>query len=256
MDTTPLERDSSAPLYIQLKERIRQQVQAGVYPAGARLPSERELAQEYHISRLTARQALQALIADGLAYSRVGKGTYVSAPKIDNQLQALTSFSEDMHQRGMDPSSVVIHAGLEPVDGVLAEKLQLKPDDQVAVLSRVRLADGEPLALETAYLVAAMCPNILNGHDFCRESLYQVLRRDYGLALVRAEEVIEARQPHERERQLLELDRRTPVLSISRLTFTDLGEPVEFVRAVYRGDQYRLHVTLRGVDEHNARMRY
>ena len=249
MRMTRLERDSSAPLYLQLKERLKLQIQSGAYPAGGRLPSERELAHQYGISRLTARQALQTLIADGLAYSQIGKGTYVSAPKIDDQLQFLTSFSELMRRRGMTPSSRVIRASVEPVDDFVTSQLQIPAGTPVIVLRRVRLADGEPLALETACLVEQMCPGILGGRDFSRESLYEVLRRDYGVILVRANEVIEARLPDAHEHLLLELERHMPVLSISRLTFTERGEPIEYVRAAYRGDKFQLRVSLKRTNE-------
>jgi GntR family transcriptional regulator len=249
MSVVPLERDSSVPLYIQLKEHIGLQIQSGAYPVGSRVPSERELARQYKVSRLTARQALLALVAEGLVYSRVGKGTYVSSPKIDSQLQALTSFSEEMYQRGMVPSSRVIRAGIELADGLVASRLQTLTSTQIVGLSRLRLVDGEPLALETAYLVERMCPNLLDGHDFSHESLYHVLRHDYGLTLVRADEVIEARLPSAHERLLLELPEHTPVLGMSRLTFTDKGQPIEYVRAAYRGDKYQLRVSLHGTNK-------
>ncbi len=240
--------DSSTPLYIQIKDHLQGQIQQGVYGAGDRLPSERELAQQFNVSRMTARQALQALAQDGFTYSRVGKGTYVSPLKFDQELRALTSFSEEMLQRGVVPTSRVLKAALEPADPDVAGRLQVAPGAELVVLSRVRLANGEPLALETAHLDHRLCPGILDRHDFSRESLYEVLRREYGWRLVRADQLIEARLPLPHERQALKLGKQTPVLSIIRVTFSHHNRPIECVASVYRGDQYQLRAELRCSD--------
>ena len=248
-----LTRDSSVPLYIQIKEHLRMQIQTGVYPAGTKVPSERQLARQFGVSRMTARQALQALAHEGLIYSQVGKGTYVSLPKIEGRLQALAGFSEEMAQRGVRTSSKVLIAVIEPADEITASYLQINRGDEVIVLSRVRMADEVPIALETAYLAHRLCPGLLNSHDFSRESLYEALRKDYGLVLVRAEQTIEARMAEPYECEALELEDPMPVLSITRVTYSDKGHPVEYVRSVYRGDKYRLHTTLMRDSESETR---
>jgi GntR family transcriptional regulator len=237
--------DSSTPLYTQIKDHLQVQIQMGAYEVGARLPSERELAQEFAVSRMTARQALRELIQDGLAYSRVGKGTFVSPPKIDQDLRALTSFSEECRQRGMTPASRVLKSALAAADAGVARWLQIPAGAEVAILTRLRLANAKPLAIETAHLDHRLCPGILDKHNFARESLYEVLRQEYGWALVWADQIIEARQPTRDESELLELDRPIPVLSITRVTYDQQDRPIEFVTSVYRGDQYHLHAVLR-----------
>mgnify|MGYP005849407643 CR=1 FL=1 len=102
--------NSKVPLYIQMNEYLRKQIDAGTYPIGTRLPSERELAETNAVSRMTARQALQLLIQQGYADSRVGKGTFAALPKIRQELTELTGFSEEMSRRGMQPSSRVLRA--------------------------------------------------------------------------------------------------------------------------------------------------
>jgi len=236
---------SSEPFYIQIRNYLHTQIQTGAYPIGTRLPSERELAEQFGVSRMTARQALLLLAREGLTYTRVGKGTYVSPPKYDQDLDALRSFTEEMHQQGVEPSSRVLEAALRPADDEVAARLRIVPGAEIVVLSRVRLANGQPLAIETAYLDRQACPGILNGHDFSRESLYSVLRREYGWVLVWADQIIEARLPQSHERRLLEIDRQTPVLGIRRTTYTRQDRPIEFVCSVYRGDQYQLRAILR-----------
>ncbi len=235
--------DSSTPLYTQIKDRLQLQIQQRAYEVGAKLPSERELAQEFGVSRMTARQALQYLVQEGLAYSRVGKGTFVSPPKID--LRALTSFSEESRLRGMTPGSRVLKATLALADAMTTRWLQISPGTEIVVLSRIRLANAKPLAIETAHLDHRLCPGILDHHDFACESLYEVLRQEYGWVMVWADQIIEARQAVHEECQLLEMDRQIPVLSLTRVTYDKQDRPIEFVNSVYRGDQYRLHAVLR-----------
>lgn len=244
--------DSPVPLYLQIKDLLLKQIETGAYTIGARLPSERELAQRYQVSRMTARQALQQLAQEGVTHSRVGKGTFVSAPKIKQELRALTSFSEDMRQRGLHPSSRVLLAELRPADNTIAQRLTIGPGTEIVVLSRVRLADAEPMAIETSHIPHALCPDLLARFDFSQASLYDVLRREYGWELVWADQVIETRLPQEAECEALAINRRTPVLSLTRVTYNAQDHPIEFVRSLYRGDQYQLRVILR-YSEHQVR---
>ena len=247
-----LQHESAVPLYIQLKELLQSQIKSGDYAIGARLPSERELAQRYGVSRMTARQSLQALAQEGLINSRVGKGTFVSAPKIDQELRTLTSFSEDMQQRGLAPSSRILVAEVRPADQEIAGRLQVAGGSDVAVLKRVRLADAQPLAVETTHVSYRLCPGLLDRYDFSRVSLYDVLRRDYGWELVWADQIIETRLPDEAECAVLHVGKRTPVLCFTRVTYNNDDRPLEFVRSMYRGDRYQLRTILR-YSEHQLR---
>jgi GntR family transcriptional regulator len=240
-----LDHNSTVPLYIQLKEHLRMQIDAGVYTSGARLPSERELAQAFQVSRMTARQALQLLAKDGFISSRVGKGTFVRRPSIAQELRFLTSFTEDIRQRGMIPSSKIVRASLDRADEAAARHLQVSAGTEIMLLSRVRLAENEPIAWEVCHLNPRLCPGILERHDFSRESLYQVLREEYGHHLVWADQLISARMPDKDEREALQLDNKTPVLSLTRVTYTDHDQPVEYVRSVYRCDRFQLRTVLR-----------
>ncbi len=240
-----LNPDSTVPLYVQIKEHLRQQIESGVYPLGARLPSERELSRTFQVSRMTARQALQLLASDGFVSARVGKGTFVKKPRIDQELRFLTSFTEDIQQRGMTPTSRVIVAALRPAPPEVAGPLKISPGAEIVLLSRVRLADDEPIAWEICHVNHRLCPGILDRHDFSRESLYRVLREEYGHNLIWADQLISARMPSREERKALNLDANTPVLSLTRVTYTDHDQPVEYVVSVYRCDRYQLRTVLR-----------
>ncbi len=238
-----LQRNHPLPLYAQLRDALRADLLTGRLRAHEQLPSERELCARFRVSRMTVRQALLDLAREGLIYSRAGKGTFASEPKIDQQLKTLSGFSQDMRSRGSVPSSRVLEAKTERADARLARRLGLATGTKIIVLSRVRLADGMPLALETAHLPAALCPNLLR-HDFAHESLYSVLEHDYGYHLTRAEQTIEAALARPHEATLLQLTLPAPVLVMERLTYTDQGILIEYVHSVYRGDRYKFHSTL------------
>ena len=196
------------------------------------------------VSRMTIRQALLEMTADGTLYTRTGKGTYVAERKIEQPLQRLSGFTQDMLARGMRPASRVLSQELLPAPFELAQALGIAPGSEVVRIRRLRLADDHPVALESAHLSHALCPGLLD-HDLAETSLYEVLRSRYGVTLGSARQTIEASQAVAEERQLLELPLRVPVLRIHRLTSGTDGRIVEFVRAAYRGDRYQLNVELR-----------
>lgn len=239
-----LNPDSVTPLYLQLKSVLQARIEDGTYGRSGRLPSERQLSQQFSISRMTARQALQALAMDGFIDVQVGKGTFVRQRQIAQELRHLTSFTEDMQQRGLDPDSRIIECRILLADEDVASHLQVLPGSRVGLLSRLRLADGEPLAWENCHLNIRLCPTILEDHDFSTASLYSALRQDYGIRLVVAQQLITARMPTPEERELLMIDPDVPVLALNRMTFDEAGQPIEYVNSVYRGDRYQLYTTL------------
>lgn len=240
-----LAREAPDPLYLQVKAALLADIGAGRYGSNQRLPSERELALRFRVSRMTARQALLELAREGAIYTRVGKGTFVAEAKIDQQLRALTSFSQDVRDRGNRPTSRVLEARVVPASPSAAAALRLLPGADVVLLTRLRLSDEMPLAIETAHLPFRLFPNLLR-HDFATTSLYAVLAAEYGATLTRADQTIEAALAQPDELSLLQLTPPAAVLRLQRLTFTSDGVPAEYVLSVYRGDRYKFHSTLQG----------
>jgi GntR family transcriptional regulator len=244
-----LNSNSPVPLYVQLTEYLQHQIRSGVYSSGSKLPSERELADNFDVSRMTARKATQQLVQNGLASSQIGKGTFVCAAKINQELRELTSFTEEMGRRGSITNSRVLMARLEQANDSIAGHLNVAPKSQIIVLQRVRLADGRPLALETSHLNALRCPGILKEHDFSYQSLYHVLREVYGIRIMWANQWIEARSPNQYECDNLNVELHVPILDLTRVTFNDSDEPIEFVRSAYIGERYTLRTTLRMIND-------
>lgn len=239
-----LQHDSDIPLYIQIKNYIRLNIEAGTFTSNSRLPSERQLAAQFSVSRLTVSKALNELAQEGYVYSRVGKGTFVSPQKIDQELSNLTSFTEEMSQRGQHARSVVLRAEHLPASPDVARALNIVSGVQLLVLKRVRYADDRPLAVEQSSLVGAMCPDILKKHDFATESLYAVLQENYGIYMTSAQQTIEARKPSSEELRLLHIDPDVSILGITRITLNQDDVPVEYVESAYRGDLYKFRAKL------------
>ncbi|MBW4438581.1 MAG: GntR family transcriptional regulator [Pleurocapsa minor GSE-CHR-MK-17-07R] len=240
-----LDANSSKPLYEQIKEYILRQIQSGTYVHGERIPSERSLSETLNVNRLTVKKALDELVQAGHLSVQIGKGTYVSQPKFDLQLETLTSFTEEMTRRGQRPSSRVLSAGVLPVTLADARKLSIPPGEPVVMLVRLRLADDVPMAIERLQFVASHCPGILDGHDFSRESLYEVLLHEYGVQLIRAEQSIEARRATSEESRLLEIMPNDPILDMTRVTYSTSGQRVEYTRSAYCGSRYKFQAVLK-----------
>jgi GntR family transcriptional regulator len=238
-----LRRDSPNPLYLQIKEYLAAEIGVGRYQPDQRLPSERALSKQFKVGRMTVRQALLELVHEGKIYTSMGKGTFVLGPKIDQQLRTLTGFSQEVLMRGGQPSSRVLEAKVIPAVPEVAAALRILPGAEVFLLSRLRLSDGGPLALETAHLPFTLFPGLLR-HNFAAQSLYQILEGEYGVKLVQAEQTVEADLASPYEIEMLSLMPPAAVLKMQRLTFNQDGVPVEYVCSAYRGDRYKLRSTL------------
>ena len=205
---------------------------------GQAIPSERRLSSELGISRLTVRAALDDLVRDGYLERRQGSGTFVSEPKIAQQL-TLTSFSEDMRRRGMLPGSRTLELRETHAGAAVGRALNVSPDARVMLIRRLRLADGEPMALETLYVPAELVPG-LTREQLEDASFYELMERDYGVVIASGMQSIEPTVTNEEESELLGVPLHSPAFLFERTSRSAGEEIVEFVRSLYRGDRYRL----------------
>lgn len=237
----PPREPSRVPKYYRLKQDLLKQLAA--LDPGQALPSERLLAAQYGTSRTTVRQAFHELVVEGRLERVHGSGTYATSPKVAQRLQ-LTSYTEDMLAQGLEPSSRLLEIGTVRADDFLAEKLAIAPGAKVLRVERLRMANGEPRAIETSHLAAARFPR-LRQHLLRVGSLYAALAEAYDVHLDAAEETIETVPARPEEAAILETDVGLPMLMLSRHSFDAKGEPVEWVRSVYRGDRYKFVTWLR-----------
>jgi len=215
-----------------------ERIHSGELSKGDLLASEEELARTYQVSRMTARQALHGLKARGYALSHKGKGTFVTTPKLEKNILHLHGFTEDMKQRGMKPSSQLLEQTVIKANEDLSESLKIETDAAVMKLRRLRLADGIPMALEISQIPLRQFPG-LERINFAKQSLYSILRENYGVRVAWSDEVIEALPATREESELLTIPRRASVLSISRIIITTEQTPIEVACSRYRGDRYR-----------------
>lgn len=237
-------RNSPLPRYFQLKEIMRERIRSGEWKPGELIPSERELSEKYGISRMTARQAITELVNEGLFYREQGKGTFVSQRKITQQLIHLTGFTEDIRARGQRPGTKVLSATMHPADEETAEKLRINPGTPIFRLQRLRLADDEPLAIELSQISFKGCEGLLE-EDLENNSLYRLLEAKYGLALMEADQELEAGLTGSEEAQLLKISVARPVLFTRRITYTDRNQPIEYAKAVYCGNKYTFYTHMK-----------
>lgn len=234
-----IDKDSYTPMYAQIQQQLLDMIRSGKVQPGDLLPSEEELGRMHNISRMTARQALQALKIQGFAVRQKGKGTFVARPKMEKDITHLSGFSAEMRSLGMKPSSQVLAAEIiAATDDEVTSSLALDRGTKIFRLCRLRMADSLPLALEESHLPLAKFPGI-EKIDFSRHSLYQTLHERYGVRFAVTDEILEARTASRHEAQLLEIPLRSCLLVISRTLWSVDGEPLETACSSYRGDRYR-----------------
>ena len=235
-------KESFVPLHIQLADLIRNQVLRNELRPNHRLPSERELCEKYHISRITVRKALNTLAQEGLIQSAAGKGTFVVEPAFNEELMPLSSFTQDLQRRGLTASSRVLEAAILSADDDLASKLSILRGAEVVCLSRLRIANQNmPIAVQTTHLPHHLCPELLK-IDFSDRSLYDVLRQQYHLSLAHSDTIIMAAQARSDEAALLQLKPPAAVLISDQTTYLETGVIIEITRSVFHADHYSLHV--------------
>jgi GntR family transcriptional regulator len=208
---------------------------------GAAIPTERELAQHFAVSRVTVRQAVQELLVAG-RLRRQGRGTVVAGPKVVQPL-VLGSYTEGLAEQGRRPGRQLVHADRVPAPAELAGELHIAEGDEVVVLERVLLADGHPVGLEDTRLPVARFPRLLADFD-PQTSLYAYVRAT-GVEFETATERIETVLAAPREAMLLETNPAAPMLLLNRVSYDVDGRPIERVRSLFRGDRFSFVTTLR-----------
>jgi GntR family transcriptional regulator len=230
--TTPQRTTKQSETRDQVIELIER---AGV---GGALPSERQLSVDLGVSRLTVRAALDELVREGYLVRRRGSGTFVREPKIAQEL-TMTSFSEEMRRRGMTPGSRTLSLTTTTAGAYLGRSLHVSPSERVVVAKRLRLADGESMAIETLHVPESLVPG-LTPKDLEQGSFYELLADRYGITIVGGMQTIEPTVTNEEESSALDVPLHSPAFQFERTTRSETGEIVEFVRSIYRGDRYRL----------------
>ncbi len=234
-----IDKHSPIPMYYQIMNQLRAKISEGEYAVNSTLPPERELVETYQVSRMTIRQAISELVNEGILIRRKGIGTFVAPPKLEQPLSSLTSFTEDMAQRGMKAGGHIVSFKETLPDPTIRKTLGLSAEDKVFECVRLRLADEEPMALETTTLVASICSG-LQREDLENQSLYKVLAERWGIELDYATQSLEPILAPSHEATLLHIAPGSPLLLMHRISYDQNDRAVEHVKSLYRGDRYKI----------------
>ncbi|HEY8743447.1 MAG TPA: GntR family transcriptional regulator [Chloroflexota bacterium] len=243
-DALPSPSGAPIPLYYRLREALRARVAQGEVAVGSLFPTEQELCAQYGVSRTTVREAIQGLVQEGLLVRKQGKGTFVAAPKIEEELGMLVGFTERMEARGLRPSARTLSTEVVTVHGREAELLELPEGSKVYRIVRLRLANDEPMSVETGIFPYDIGLRVTQA-NLDEVGYYPLLEGHHGFHLSEADQTIEARQATAEEAGLLQLRRRATVVVMERRTTDTSGRRIELVRGAYRADRYRYRVHLR-----------
>lgn len=236
---------SALPKYYQLKDILLRKIEDGDWQPEESIPSERELEEIYGVSRTTIRKALDILVSKGYLYREHGRGTFVAFPRLQQSLHTLTSFTEDMRRRGMEPGQRILMVDCIQPSRRIRQALSLRSDIELVLrVERLRLGNDEPVGIHDVYL--PLCDkDPITADELARSgSLYALLQAKYNLTVADADESLESTVADEREAELLHISQGSPLLLIERISRLESGRPIEFVRMLYRADRYKYYVHL------------
>ena len=232
----------TTPLYARLKERIIQDVELGRVQPGDRLPSQRELCQQFQMSHMTVRRAIAELIAEGVIHAIPGKGLYITEQKHPAET-TMIGFTGEMSARGYTVSSRILEKGLLPASTVIARTLEVPLGSELAYLHRLRLVNDQPISLQYSYLVHSLCPGILE-HIHENTSLYAVLNQIYQINLINTLTTVEASLANKAQADLMGLSVPAALLIVEQINNKNGKVPIEYSRLAYRSDKYMIQTQL------------
>ncbi|KRK65232.1 GntR family transcriptional regulator [Companilactobacillus tucceti DSM 20183] len=228
------------PVYIQIHNRIRKEIELGKWTVGERIPSERQLAEDFNVSRMTLRQAIQTLVDEGILQRQVGSGTYVASSKVQEKMSGTTSFTEITEGQGKKPSSKTVSYHTADPSMSEIEKLKLSDGEQILRMERIRYADKQPICFEVTTIPIKIVDN-LDKNDIT-SSLYKALEDKAGLKLGSASQTVSAMLASEKIATLLNVKRGSAILRLRQITTLDDGTPFEYVRSQYAGDRFEFYL--------------
>lgn len=241
MSNGVLDKNLAIPLYHQLQNVLKAEIEAGRLVPEERLPSEQEIAERFQVSKITVRQALTELAQQGYIRREQGRGTFVTKRKFDEGPRELTSFTEEMRRHSLQATSRILAQFEAQAEVRVTEALRLPANSPVLTIRRLRLANGEPLSVQTAHIPATLVPGIRLDDGM---SLYETLQRQYHLYPARARETYTAGLAEASTAELLDIPAGSPVFAVERVTYTPNEQPFEFVRSTVRGDRYAIVLEL------------
>ena len=225
-------------LYSRVETVLACEISDGVLKVGDQLPTEDILIERFEVSRITVRRAIQNLVGRGLVEIHRGKGTFVAAPKMTQELTELSGFVEDMHALGRKPTARVISKEVVTADTAVANHLALTKGERVVRIRRVRLADGVPLSFDETFLPLEIGKKIVT-NNLKVEPIFSLLESKYDIPLIEAEYKLEALAADAEVASALRVKQGSPIFRIERTSYSTGNRPVDYEKLYYRGDLVR-----------------
>ncbi len=244
-DLFRINRQAKLPLYDLIEQNFRELVTSGQLQPSNAIPSEWELADLYGVSRLTVRRALDDLSRQGWLERRHGVGTFVTNPTVTQIAPSKLSFTEQMKAIGRQPGSRLVHIRVIPAAAEMAARLKLQEGDSIIEIMRVRLADGEPVLLETTYLSQKRFPGLEQADELAHASLYETLGARYQTYVAAMDQILEPVLLSQSEAKYLEARVGTPAIKSEVVALTGEGDPIEYSWSVTRGDKCKFFFSFR-----------
>jgi GntR family transcriptional regulator len=235
-----LDRTGPTPIYLQIKDWMRQQITSGAWPKSFKLRPEVDLADELEVSRGTMRKAIAELSEEGLLTRSHGRGTFVASEVLEQALaDHMITFSEDLISRGIPFTTHVFAASVAPLPLRLAAKLGLAAEQEIFLLKRVRVVEGEALVASHNYVASQYCPGIA-AVDFERRRLFEVLEEQFGLRVARGRRSFQALEADAETAARLGIATGAPVMYLEQFSYLETGALIEYSEVWLRGDRFKL----------------
>lgn len=226
----------SSPIYIRIHNELQANIENGQWQVGEKIPAERALAEHFHVSRMTLREAIQTLVDEGILERRVGSGTFMANRKVQEKMTGVTSFTELMQHQGKQPSSKTISYHQTVASKVEAKCLHLNPNDQVLRMERIRYGSGVPICFEVATVPYSLVENF--SKDEVTSSFYRTLETKAGLHPGHATQSVSATNATERIAKYLDIRRGDALLRMTQISYLQDGRPFEYVHTQYVGNRF------------------
>lgn len=239
-----LNDEETVPFYKQLKNKIMEDIEGGKLKHGDKLPSERELAEQYRISRMTARHTLSILEREGVVERRVGAGTFITNNKITMDFVTFNSFTKNMLNKGLIPSTQILSVGKNEANAKLAQKLQIPLGELMIVIKRLRFVNETPIAIEESFIPEKLCPGLDRMIEE-NQSLYELLEKEFGIVLVKAKEYMQVTFSDESESKLLKIRSESPCIFQESVAFDRNNTEIEFSTSLTRSDIVKFYSELK-----------
>lgn len=229
-----------SPIYLQLREVIRNKIEDGEYLPGMAIPSENDLADTYGINRMTVRNGIDALVSEGILKRVQGKGVYVVGNKVERDLETLGGFTQTMKEKNTEPYTKVLTKVLRKAGDKYSLVFGINPDDDIYYIKRICSADGEPISLEEIFIPKYVVPK-LEGIDLGVFSIYEVYDF-YGIKMTRAWQTLDLTKLEPRDARMLGIDANLSVMLFECTSYDDKERVIEFTRNYTRGDKCNFNV--------------